>query len=143
MLIGHAEIAALLPHAGAMCLLDSVVECDNDHIVCMTTSHRAASNPMRARDRLGIMAGIEYASQAIALHAALRSPGSGTTHRGYLASLRSVSFRLDRLDLLPGTLTITACRKHQEGTRAVYDLALMAGDSVLMDGRAVVAIMSS
>ena len=100
MLIGPAEIAALLPHAGAMCLIESVELCGDDQIICLTTTHLAAANPLRRHGRLGIMAGVEYASQAMALHAALQSQGPAT--RGYLASLRAVTLYTDRLDPVDG-----------------------------------------
>ena len=47
------------------------------------------------------MAGVEYASQAMALHVALQSQGPAT--RGYLASLRAVTLHTDRLDLMDGS----------------------------------------
>lgn len=78
MLIGPAEIAALLPHAGAMCLINSVETCGDDQIICLTTTHLSVTNPLRRHGRLGIMAGVEYASQAMALHAALQSQGPAT-----------------------------------------------------------------
>lgn len=140
MLIGRTEISALLPHAGEMCLLDSVEECGESHIVCLATSHRSAANPLRSHGQLGIMAGIEYASQAMALHAILQSDGSRSGERGYLASLRSISFQNDRLDLIPGALTIAGECQHREATHAVYGFTLTAGDIRLMDGRAVVVI---
>src|SRR5580692_6215850 len=106
MLIGPAEIAALLPHAGAMCLIEAVETCGDDQIICLTTTHHAVTNPLRRHGCLGIMAGVEYASQAMALHAALQSQGSKPATRGYLASLRTVTLHTDRLDQTAGSLTI-------------------------------------
>ncbi len=138
MLIGPAEIAALLPHAGAMCLIEAVDTCGDDQIICLTTTHHAAANPLRRHGRLGIMAGVEYASQAMALHAALQSQGLTPATRGYLASLRAVALHTDRLDQIPGPLTIKADCQHREATRAVYGFELTAGEDLLMDGRAIV-----
>ena len=41
------DISRLIPHRGAMCLLDRVENWDKDHIVCRTTSHRRPDNPLR------------------------------------------------------------------------------------------------
>jgi predicted hotdog family 3-hydroxylacyl-ACP dehydratase len=140
MLIGPTEIAALLPHTGAMCLIESVETCDPDQIVCLTATHRLATNPLRRLDRLGIMAGVEYASQAMALHAALQAQGPAT--KGYLASLRAVTLHRDRLDPIPGSLTIKAGCQHREAARAVYGFTLTAAEGLLMEGRAVVIFMT-
>jgi predicted hotdog family 3-hydroxylacyl-ACP dehydratase len=146
MLINAEEIAALLPHAGAMCLIESVESCSEDQIICLTTTHRSLTNPLRRGGRLGIMAGIEFASQAMALHAALQPqpswPGSSrpsTPPIGYLASLRAVTFHTNRLDHMDGALTIKATCQHREAAQAIYGFALAAGDDPLIDGRAVVA----
>ena len=42
--LGRDEILALIPHGGAMCLLDVLLNWDADHITCL--SHRAG-NPLR------------------------------------------------------------------------------------------------
>ena len=39
MAVTKAEIAGLIPHAGAMCLLDGVVEWDATHICSVSRSH--------------------------------------------------------------------------------------------------------
>jgi predicted hotdog family 3-hydroxylacyl-ACP dehydratase len=54
-----------------MCLLDEVIGWDAERITCTSSSHRSVDNPLRARGRLGIACGIEYAAQAMAVHAAL------------------------------------------------------------------------
>ena len=64
MLIDKAAIARLIPHAGAMGLLDGVLSWDNEHIRCITTTHGAPDNPLRHRGRLGILCGVEYAARS-------------------------------------------------------------------------------
>lgn len=140
MLIDRARIATLIPHAGAMCLLDEVECCDDAGIVCLASSHRSPDNPLRRNGRLGILCGIEYAAQAMALHAALGAPSQGTPARGYLASLRSVSFSQDRLDLVPGDLTTEASCLHRETGRAVYGFEVTDGNHCLLSGRAIVVL---
>ncbi len=67
------RIRELVPHAGAMCLLESVVQYDDQSICCETSSHLGAHNPLRYKGRLSSLCGIEYAAQAMALHGALKS----------------------------------------------------------------------
>ena len=105
MLIEKPDIARLIPHAGAMCLLDAVLDCDAIRIRCATTSHRDLGNPLRRSSQLGILCGVEYAAQAMALHGALAATGAGTarsaaTGAGYLASGRDLACHTDRLDRL-------------------------------------------
>ena len=74
-LVDKAGIAALIPHAGPMCLLDAVLAWDMTTIACVASSHRSAGNPLAANDRLDAVCGVEYASQAMAVHAGLIGNG--------------------------------------------------------------------
>ena len=144
MLIGKARLAELLPHAGAMCLLDGVLAWDGARIHCTASSHRAPNNPLRHNSRLGILCGVEYAAQAVALHCALMAGDaaqSDARHRraGYLASLRAVTCHADRLDLLPGPLNVEAERLHADASRAIYHFRLRHEERILLDGRGAVA----
>jgi predicted hotdog family 3-hydroxylacyl-ACP dehydratase len=71
MRLDRAWIESRIPHHGPMCLLDEVIGWDTERITCISGSHRSADNPLRARGRLGIACGIEYAAQAMAVHGAL------------------------------------------------------------------------
>jgi predicted hotdog family 3-hydroxylacyl-ACP dehydratase len=141
MLIDAARIARLIPHAGDMCLLDGVLSWDASRIACVTASHLQAGNPLRRAGRLGILCGVEYAAQAMALHASLPGDGeTGTPRRGFLASLRAVSCHTDRLDLVPGALTVEAECLLGEAERMIYRFVVRHGDRVLLEGRAAVAL---
>jgi predicted hotdog family 3-hydroxylacyl-ACP dehydratase len=63
MQIDQAGIRALIPHAGAMCLLDRVESWDATHIRCVTDSHHRADNPLRQSNGLRAICGVEYAAQ--------------------------------------------------------------------------------
>jgi predicted hotdog family 3-hydroxylacyl-ACP dehydratase len=142
VLIDKTGIARLIPHAGGMSLLDSVLSWDHARIACATDSHRALSNPLRRNDRLGILGGVEYAAQAMALHTALTAAGAdqGPPRQGYLASVRQLACHDDRLDLLRGTLIVAAERLFGDATRAIYHFTLTHSESVLLDGRAAVVL---
>ncbi len=146
MQLNRDTIAQILPHQGAMCLLDEVLGCDGDSIVCRATSHRAADNPMRTSQGLGVATGIEYAAQAMALHAALQAMTSDAQVQprrlpaGALASVRSVSFDVDRLDTTQGDLLIEASLVSGDSAMALYSFKVTSDGRSLLSGRASVVI---
>jgi predicted hotdog family 3-hydroxylacyl-ACP dehydratase len=140
MLIDRSDIVRLIPHADDMCLLDVVRSWDASRIQCATASHRLTANPLRRDGRLGILCGVEYAAQAMALHTALTHGGAEASRRGYLASLRAVSCHVDRLDLILGTLLVEAECLHGEAGRAIYSFVLRDEDRLLLNGRAAVVL---
>ena len=139
MRIDHAAIAARIPHAGAMCLLHAITAWNADRIEALAISHRAANNPLRSTAGLGIAAGIEYAAQAMAVHGSLL--GDGTPRAGRLASVRGVQTHAHRLDLETQDLTVVARRVSGDDAGMVYDFELRAGERLLMNGRASVALL--
>jgi predicted hotdog family 3-hydroxylacyl-ACP dehydratase len=143
VLIEKTEIASLIPHAGDMILLDGVVSWDKARIQCVTATHQWIGNPLRRDGRIGILCGLEYIAQAIALHAALSRDKKDTPRRGYLASLRGVSCHVDRLDLISEPLLVEADRLLGEASRAIYNFTLRSGNRRLLGGRAAVALERS
>ena len=140
MLIGRDEISRLIPHAGTMCLLDSVVRWNADTIRCSATSHNDRDNPLRVAGRLPIMSGVEYASQAMALHGGLSGAVAQRPRMGYLASLRGVVCRTAYLDGIADDLLIDIEKLMDGGSQAVYHFTLGAADRELMRGRAAVVL---
>jgi predicted hotdog family 3-hydroxylacyl-ACP dehydratase len=74
-MLSREQIVALVPHQGAMCLLDRVLRWSAEDIVCGASSHLLPDNPLRRDGRLGAICGIEYGLQAAALHGALVAHG--------------------------------------------------------------------
>jgi len=140
MRLTRAEIAGLIPHAGAMCLLDGVVHWDEDRIRCVSRSHLDAGNPLRAGGRLPAVCGIEYAAQAMATHGGLAGSTRGRPRAGYLASLRDVVCLRDRLDDLDGELVVEAERVLGDGDRVVYEFKVWVGGTEVLSGRAAVVL---
>lgn len=140
MTIGRERIAALIPHAGAMCLLDRVLHWDDASIRCLSLRHRAADNPLRRAGRLDAICGIEFAAQAMAVHFRLAGGVERANRAGYLASLRDVTCRRDRLDLLEGELIIDARRLMGDEQGAIYHFALGCAGLEMLSGRAAVAL---
>jgi len=135
-------IAELLPHAGSMCLIDSVLHWDAQHIGCGSERHHAPDNPLRSSDRLSAIHGIEFGAQAMALHGALLAGGRASAGFGWLASVRDCRFHCERLDTLTGPLEISAYRLAQVGNALSYRFAVSAEGRVAVEGSAVVLLQA-
>jgi predicted hotdog family 3-hydroxylacyl-ACP dehydratase len=140
MRLTRERIAELIPHAGAMCLLESVEEWDARRIRCVARGHRSAANPLRVGDCLPAVGGVEYAAQAMAVHGGLSGKTGGRPRTGYLASLRDVECRRARLDDLEGDLVVEAERIAGEGAQAIYRFRVRVGEVEVVSGQALVAL---
>jgi predicted hotdog family 3-hydroxylacyl-ACP dehydratase len=140
MQLERDDIAALIPHAGAMCLLDGVMEWDEDRIRCVSASHRDAANPLRVSGQLPAVCGIEYAAQAMATHGGLAGRTRGRPRAGFLASVRDLVCHRARLDDLEGSLVVEAVRMLGEENRVIYEFRLWVGDVEILSGRAAVVL---
>jgi predicted hotdog family 3-hydroxylacyl-ACP dehydratase len=138
--LSGAQIAALIPHSGAMCLLDGVVHWDAARILCVSRSHHAADNPLRAGGRLPALCGVEYAMQTMAVHGGLTGKVEGRPRAGYLASLRDLECRSERLDDLAGDLLVEAELLAGDGAHASYRFKLRVGEVEVLSGRALVVL---
>jgi predicted hotdog family 3-hydroxylacyl-ACP dehydratase len=137
--LGRDAIAKRVPHQGAMCLLEEVLEWDENAIACRAVSHRDPANPLRGGDGLSAIAGVEYAGQAVALHGSFtKELGEPTV--GYLAGLRDVQCFVERLDAVPGDLTVRATKVAAEGGRLLYDFRIEGGGKELVKGRLSVVL---
>ena len=143
LLVTKDGIAAIIPHAGDMCLLDGVLTWDADTIRCVSATHHSPHNPMRVNNSLSTINGIEYAAQAMATHGALVSQGAVPPRAGYLASIRDVICHCRDLGEHAGDLTIEAWHLFGDGDNVLYEFKLRAGDTVLLSGRAAVVLDAS
>lgn len=140
MRVDKARIAALIPHAGAMCLLDEVVSWDATTIRARSTTHRAPDNPLRAGAHLPVWSGIEYAAQAMAVHGALAGAVSERPRAGFLVSLRNVVARAPHLDESEGELTVEAERTGGDAALVVYAFTVRLGAREVLSGTAAVVL---
>ena len=140
MLISREAIAGMIPHAGAMHLLDGVLSWDADRIRCSSRTHRDRQNPLRMDGQLSALCGIEYAAQAMAVHGNLAGNIGSRPRLGYLASLREVICRKSRLDDLEGDLIVAAERLMGEEGRVIYSFEVGVGDVEVLRGRAAVIL---
>jgi predicted hotdog family 3-hydroxylacyl-ACP dehydratase len=133
-------IAARIPHSYDMCLLAGVVTADQQQITCVASSHRAADNPLRHRNRLGALCLIEYAAQAMAVHGALLLQARERPHSGYLTSVRNVALHVAYIDDIADDLEIYARRISGDATTVLYNFSVHADSKLLADGRAAVVL---
>ena len=138
-MLGRDAIAALIPHQGAMCLLDRVLEWDKDRVVLATGTHRAADNPLRLDGRLRAVHLCEYGAQAMAVHGGLCAQADGKTARpGFLVSLRDVKLQLDFIDQLDGELLVSAQRLLESAGSWQYTFDVTHAGEVIATGRAAI-----
>jgi predicted hotdog family 3-hydroxylacyl-ACP dehydratase len=133
-------IRELVPHQGAMCLLEEVLEWDEHAITCRATNHRDASNPLRTAQGLSAIVGVEYAAQAAAVHGGLADKYSRKPRTGYLAALRDVICSVERLDLESSDLIVRAAQVAAESGRLLYDFRIESGGRELLRGRLSVVL---
>ena len=139
LLINKAEIRALIPHFGLMCLLDEVLQWDDRSVVCITNTHRDPVNPLRREGCLAAVHAFEYGAQAAAVHGGLRARLAGSTAApGYLAALRDGRLYVSRLDEIHLPLRICATRLFGERANTVYECSVSAATAVIAEGRVII-----
>lgn len=133
-MLGRADIAACIPHAGRMCLLDRVLDWDARGIRCAAGSHRDADHPLRERGGLPVWAGIEYAAQAAAVHGALQFAAAGP-RAGVLGKLRSVRPGCEWLDRITSELVFGATLLHRDPSGGIYAFEAHGDGALLLQGQ--------
>ena len=136
----HEPIAALIPHQGAMCLLEEILSWDDERIVLRTGTHRSPGNPLRnAAGRVRALHLCEYGAQAMAVHGALSAHKAGGTARpGFLVSLRAVELHCDWIETIDGPLEVEASRLLASPESWQYAFRVRANLELLAEGRAAV-----
>ena len=138
-MLDRAAILRLIPHAGAMCLLDSAQSWDDAEISCISTRYAQPDNPLRRADStLGSSCLIEIASQAMALHGRLYATDDAPPRPGFLVSLRDVILHTTTLDGTEGALIVIARQILGDARSASYEFNVSASGKALAEGRAMV-----
>ena len=140
-MLNRDQILALIPHQGAMCLLDTAEGWSGTGIICHARSHLDAGNPLRRAGRLSTVCGCEYGFQAAALHGALI--GGGVPQRaGFLVGLRvSLMARPFLDDPALGVLRVEASMEATAEAGLIYGFRLVSeGDETLLEGRGTIKL---
>lgn len=132
MLMDKAEIRSLIPHAGTMCLLDTVTAWDADSITCQSMTHRDSANPLRRHQQLAALYAFEYGAQALAIHGGLLAKTAGCKAApAYLAALRDAHLHVTRLDDIPTPLKIAAQQLVGREGSAIYAIQVSTKNRLL------------
>ena len=139
--LDHEAIAALIPHAGRMCLLARVESWDARRILCVADNHRDPGHPLRSASGLLASAAIEYAAQAAAVHGGLLARAAGgRAAPGFLASARGVTLHALRLDDLAGELAIATEHLAGDAHQRLYAFSVRHAGRPVADGRLAVVL---
>lgn len=130
MTLTRAEICARIPHGGAMCLLSRVHSHDAHTLLAYAESHRDTGNPLRGDDGLSAVCAVEYAAQAMALHAHLLADPTAAPSIGVLASVRDLKLYAQRLDDIDASLRVLVQRLSGSAESLVYAFEVSAHGTV-------------
>ena len=137
--LGREQIARLIPHGGAMCLIDEVPAWDARCIHCRSRTHLDPANPLRRDGRLAALHLIEYGAQAMAIHGGLDARNRGENAApGLLVSAREVKLHVETLDDLPGALELHAEQQLANANGWLYAFRALCGERLLGSGRLAV-----
>lgn len=140
-MISRHAIEAIIPHQGAMCLWDAVVDWDDSHIRLRSDGHRDPAHPLRSDDRLRAVHLCEYGAQAMAVHGGLRGAAAGGAPKvGFLVALRDVTLHVARIDDLPGALDCEAELLAESPATQQYAFRIVHAGALLAEGRAAVML---
>ena len=138
-MLSRQALCDLMPHAGAMCLIDELLQWDSDSILCRSHSHRSPTNPLRGADGLSAVHAIEYAAQAIGLHGGLLAQSVGDAPAaGMLVSLRQTRLSRERLDDTEELLTVSAQRLLADSMSLLYAFEVNLAHETVATGRAAI-----
>jgi predicted hotdog family 3-hydroxylacyl-ACP dehydratase len=138
-MLNHEEICKLIPHSGAMCLLDTVEDWDEKRIVCTSATHRDINNPLRHKEGLSMLSLIEYGAQAMAVHGCLLAEkNSMVMEEGYLVALRDIQISPGLVSDVENDLEIIVDCLFSAAGNMIYNLSIQVCNTVLVCGRATV-----
>lgn len=138
-MLSAQALCELMPHTGAMCLIQELISWDQEKIVCRSHSHLCADNPLRNHDRLSAIHAVEYGAQAIGLHGGLLTKATGEPPRsGLLVSMRGVKLHREHLDDCDDALTIKAHRLLADNHNLLYAFDLSLNHQPVAEGRAAI-----
>ena len=142
-MISRHDIEAMIPHKGAMCLWDDVVDWDAQRIRLRSHGHRDAAHPLRSDDRLRAVHLCEYGAQAMAVHGGLRGASAGGEPKvGFLVALRDVQLHVARIDDLADALECEAELLAESAASQQYSFRIVHAGDVVAEGRAAVMLQA-
>lgn len=140
-MIDRDTLLGLVPHQGAMCLWDRVLDWDDTRIRLATATHRDPAHPLRGAQGLRAVHLCEYGAQAMAVHGGLRGRAAGLPVRpGMLVALRGIRLHVPYIDSFDGELVGEAEAVAESADSQQYAFRILHGDRLLAEGRAAVML---
>ncbi len=139
-MLSRAEIQRRIPHAGSMCLVDSVQHWDARSIVCEAAAPSAA-HPLASERGVPAVAMIEYAAQAAAIHGSLVD-ASVAPRPGLLAKLIDVGLGGAGPQASGGALLVRAELLARVDAGCLYSFEVRDRRSTLAQGRLMIAFQA-
>jgi predicted hotdog family 3-hydroxylacyl-ACP dehydratase len=138
MKLARAEIERLVPHAGAMCLLDCVTQWSPASISC-TSPAPAAGHPLAGKRGVPAIVATEYAAQATAVHGALIEDANAP-RAGMLATLMDVQLATATIPSDGGPLAIRVDLLGRSAAGCMYSFEVGTARATIASGRLLVAL---
>jgi predicted hotdog family 3-hydroxylacyl-ACP dehydratase len=140
MIADRARIERMVPHAGAMCLIDAVTQWDASHIECVCAGPTTA-HPLARDGRLPAIAAAEYAAQATAVHGALLNDQQ--PRAGMLAKLAGVDVGVPCFPVGATVITVRADLVGRIDAGCLYAFQVSADSQPIARGRLMVAFANA
>lgn len=138
-MLANSDWQHLIPHRGAMCLLNTLVAWDDVRLHATAISHRDLASPLRSDGQLRSVHLCEYGAQAMAIHGGLLAQRDGRVATpGLLVSLRAVKLHVARIDDLSGALDVYAEKLLDGESSWQYAFRIEHHGQLLAEGRAAV-----
>ena len=141
MIADHAAIESLIPHKGAMCLLDGIEYHDGQRIICSTHATSLHIQPAAHKCRALVAA---RASNSPRRRWPCTGGSSATAQArpptGLLLSARDCRFNVRRIDDIEGPLVIEAAQMGNNDETRLYRFKVTAHDVLLAEGRVTVML---
>jgi predicted hotdog family 3-hydroxylacyl-ACP dehydratase len=137
--IGRAAVKKMLPHAGDMCLIESVTRWEETSIECLGACN-SIDHPLLRNGQLPATAAIEYAAQATAVHGFLLNNG-GVVQFGVLAKLTDIALSATVIDPVHSPLQIYAELIARTDAACIYNFEVKGARLSIASGRLMIAFL--
>lgn len=124
-----------IPHKGAMCLIERVVETSADRIHCIARDHTDHDYPLRLDGTLFAATLVELGAQAAAVHTSLHTIADN--HVGLLVGLRDVNISVLTIDNVDDRLEVHADQLHVDPGVALYGFCVRCNGNDVVTGKAM------
>lgn len=141
MLIEKAKIINMLPHGNTMCLLDGVLNYDENTITCISHHWQQSNNPLlNNHETMGVSILAEYGAQAAGIHSAIQQKAAGDIKAAYVGAIKQFKFYTSTITKKSTYLKIQASCHLTNERSASYDFSVSDENNILAQGRLLLAL---